>query len=312
MPFKERYTISDEVSLSDDQVVWPNGNRCCVSVVVDLSPASGPQGLSAGDLRSPEAIFGLNEGLDQVLAVLQRFDVKATVTVPAALVALLAGRLRDLRAAGHEIAAQGFSHEDVSALSPEQEKARLDRTTAIFNDVLGGRPDGWYGLPRQGDPFAVGTVSADTVDLLIDAGYRYLGNGLSDDIPHYWVTDLASRRAMLTMPYYYHFDDQFFLMFPRKGSGLENPDMLFANWVAEFDAQYKRGRYFGMTLHPYAIGWCNRLKLLEDFFGHMRARPGLWNPTAGQCADYWLKTYPASSHLRLEPSIWQEYPGSLN
>ena len=101
MPFKERYTISDEVSLSDDQVVWPNGNRCCVSVVIDLSPASGSQGLSAGDLRSPEAIFGLNEGLVQVLAVLQRFDVLATVTVPAALVALLAGRLRDLRAAGH-------------------------------------------------------------------------------------------------------------------------------------------------------------------------------------------------------------------
>jgi len=312
MPFKERYTISDEKSLTDDEIVWPDGNRCCVSIVVDLSLASGPQGLSAGDIRSPEAIFGMHEGLDQVLAVMDRFGFKATVTVPAAMAPMLTDRLKDLRAGGHEIAAQGFKHEDVSQLSRDEEKARLGRTTEIFDHILGSRPDGWYTLPRQGDPFAVGTVSADTVDLLIDAGYRYLGNGLSDDIPHYWVSDAALGRSLLTLPYYYHFDDQFFLMFPRKGTGLENPDMLFANWVAEFDAQYQRGRYFNMTLHPYAIGWCNRLKLLEDFLGHMRARPGLWNPTGGQCADYWLDTYPASSHLRLEPSIWQDYPGSLS
>ena len=32
------------------------------------------------------------------------------------------------------------------------------------------------------------------MDLLIDAGYAYFGNGLADDIPHYWVTDFAHRR----------------------------------------------------------------------------------------------------------------------
>ena len=41
-------------------------------------------------------------------------------------------------------------------------------------------------------------------------------------------------------------------MFPRKGTGLEHPDTLLRNWRAEFDAQYKRGRYFHMTLHPAA------------------------------------------------------------
>ncbi len=54
------------------------------------------------------------------------------------------------------------------------------------------------------------------MDLLIEGGYEYMGNGLADDVPHYWITDFASRRAMLTLPYYYHFDDQWFLLFPRK------------------------------------------------------------------------------------------------
>ena len=82
--------------------------------------------------------------------------------------------------------------------------------------------------------------------------------------PHYWVTDFASAAHLLTLPYYYHFDDQFFLLFPRKGTGLENPDALLRNWKAELDAQYKRGRQFAMVLHPHAIGWPNRLHVLEQ------------------------------------------------
>ena len=151
-----------------------------------------------------------------------------------------------------------------------------------------------------------------TVDLLIEAGYAYFGNGLADDIPHYWVSDFASRRAMLTLPYYYHFDDQFFLLFPRKGTGLENADMLARNWKAEFDAQFRRGRLFHMTLHPQGVGWCNRLQVLDDFLAHLRSRPGLWNPTGAACARYWRTTYPQQTHLRLEPSVWQDYPGSLS
>jgi hypothetical protein len=150
------------------------------------------------------------------------------------------------------------------------------------------------------------------MDLLIEDGYAYMGNGLADDIPHYWVTDFGSRRAILTLPYYYHFDDQFFCMFPVRGTGLENSDMLLRNWRGELDAQYKRGRFFTMTLHPQHIGWCNRMAGLEDFLSYMRSLPDLWNPTGAECARYWTETYPAASHLKLEPSIWTDYPGSLS
>jgi hypothetical protein len=150
------------------------------------------------------------------------------------------------------------------------------------------------------------------MDLLIDAGYEYMGNGLADDVPHYWVTDFASRRAILTLPYYYHFDDQWFLLFPRKGTGLEHADDLFRNWRAEFNAQYKRGRQFSMVLHPGAVGWSHRLQLLEDFLTHMRGFPDVWNPTSGECARYWKATYPPEETLKLEPSVWRDYPGSLS
>ena len=312
MPWKEHYTISDEKSLADNQVHWPNGARCCVGITVDLSIAAGPEGIRAADLRTPPAHFGINQGLLALLGVLRRHDLRATFAVPAVIAHIYPDRMRDLIGEGHEIAANGFKHEDVSALAREDERERIARTTGILAEITGRRPTGWFSLPRQGDPFAGGTISPNTMDLLIEAGYEYFGNGLADDIPHYWVTDFARRRAILTLPYYYHFDDQFFLMFPTKGTGLEHPDALSRNWRAEFDAQYKRGRHFSMTLHPQHIGWCNRLQLLDEFLSYLRGFPGLWNPTGEECARYWLQAYPASSHLRLEPSIWQDYPGSLS
>jgi peptidoglycan/xylan/chitin deacetylase (PgdA/CDA1 family) len=312
MPWKQGYTVSDEKSLADDDIQWPGGARCCVSITIDLSIAAGPEGIRAADLRTPPALFGTGEGLAAVLALLRRYELKATFAVPAVIAHIYADKIRAIAGEGHEIAAHGFKHEDVSALQRAEEGERIARTTEILATVTGRRPAGWFSLPRQGDPFAGGAISPNTMQLLIEAGYAYMGNGLADDIPHYWVTDFANRQAILTLPYYYHFDDQFFLMFPRRGTGLEHPDALFRNWKAEFDAQYRRGRHFHMTLHPQHIGWCNRLQLLHEFLAYMRSFPELWNPSGEQCARYWLQTYPASSYLKLEPCVWQDYPGSLS
>lgn len=312
MPWKDRYTISDERSIADADIGWPDGSRCCVSVVVDLSPLSGPAGIGPADVATPEAQFGMSGALAALRDALSRFAIRATFAVPAVLAEYLAPKLRALVADGHEIAAHGFRHEDVSTLDRAEEKARLDRTTEILADVTGRRPEGWFSLPRQSDKFAGGSISPNTMDLLIEAGYAYMGNSLADDVPHYWVTDFAERRAILALPYYYHFDDQFFLMFPAKGTGLENPAALARNWRAELDAQYKRGRHFSMTLHPQGSGWSHRAELLDRFLTHARGFPGLWNPTGTECARYWQDTYPAGTHLALEPSIWVDYPGSLS
>src|ERR1700761_6336372 len=185
MPWKQGYTISDEVGLRDDQVRWPEGHRCCFTVVVDLSIARGPEGIRAADLMHPDAYFAAHDGLDQLLAVLRHFGVRATFAVPAVIARLRTERLRALVAEGHEIAGNGLKHEDVSGLSAADERDRLELATRILTDATGQRPAGWFCLPRQEDPFAGGTISANTIDLLIETGYRYLGNGLADDIPHY-------------------------------------------------------------------------------------------------------------------------------
>ena len=312
MPWKQGYTVSDEIGLRDDELAWPGDARCAVQVVVDMNVASTAEGISARDLEGDAAVFGATEGLAQLRAVLDRHAIRATVAVPAVLAKIRGASVRALAADGHEIAAGGFKGEDVSTLSREDEASRLALTTEWVAEAAGGMPQGWFGLPRQSDPFAGGTFSAHTIDLLLDAGYRYLGNGQADDIPHYWVSDFATRRSILTLPYYYHFDDQWFCMFPAKGTGLENPDFLARNWRGEFAAQYGRGRHFHMVVHPQHIGWANRIQMLDDFLGHLRGHPGLWVATGSEIAAHWAAKHPPETHLRLAPSIWRDYPGSLS
>jgi peptidoglycan/xylan/chitin deacetylase (PgdA/CDA1 family) len=312
MPWKQNYTISDETSLADGALRWPGGAQCCVSITVDLSQASSPAGITPADLKHSWSYFGLNEGLDLLLATLKQYGLRATFAVPAVIAAFMPDRIRAIQAAGHEIAAEGLRHEDTSQMSMAEEQARIERAAAILESVTGQRPAGWYSLPRQRDAFAVGTISANTVELLREAGYSYLGNGLADDIPHWWVTNDETRTALLTMPYYYHYDDQWFCMFPLEGTGLEHPDMMFRNLAAEFRAQYRRGRQFHMTLHPQHIGWCSRLAMLEQFCQLMQGFPGLWNPTNAELAAHWHAAHPAETQLLLQPSVWRDYPGSLS
>jgi peptidoglycan-N-acetylglucosamine deacetylase len=309
MPWKDRYTISDERSVADADIAWPDGARLAVHVTIDLAPACGPGGIEPADLCTPEAYYGLHGGLDTLLPVLARHGIRATIAVPAVLAPIHAERLRGLSAMGHEIAAHGWRHEDPMTLERSEEAARIKRATEVLAGVTGQAPRGWYSLARPGDKFATGSVSANTMDLLLDAGYHWFGNGLADDVPHWWVTDFASRRAMLCLPYYYHFDDQFFLLFPAEGTGLEHADSLFRNWRSEFEAQYRRGRCFHMVLHPHAIAFPHRLQLLDRFLQHLRTYPGLWNPTGSELAAQWQTTRPLGE---LKPSIWQDHPGSLS
>ena len=312
MPWKERYTVSDEVSLKDHELQWPPGNRMAVHITLALSPASGPEGITAADMGSSLGRFGMNEGLDLLIDLLTKHKLLTTLAVPAVMAEIMPNRLLSFAQAGHEIAAMGLRHEDTSAMPREEEAARIALATEKLERIFGKRPSGWYALSRQKDRYAGGATSPDTFDLLREAGYGWFGNGMADDIPYYAVTDFASRRALLTLPYYYHLDDQYFSLFPVAGTGLENADMLARNWRGEFDAQYKRGRFFSLVLHPQHAGFGHRLELLDRFLAHMASRPGVWVATGSEIAAHWEKHFPAQTHLKLEPEIWKDHEGSLS
>ncbi|MGR3249602.1 MAG: polysaccharide deacetylase family protein [Paracoccus sp. (in: a-proteobacteria)] len=312
MPWKDDYTTTDEIGIRDGDIRWPLGTRMAMAVTVNLNPAATGKGVQPKDLAYPTWHFGLHEGLEAFLALFGALGIKATFAVPAIVAEAYPDRIRAIVGAGHEVAAQGLFGESALHLDERTESDHMARATEILARVLGTRPQGWFDLSRPDDRAATGGVSQHTVGLLSCHGYDYLGNGLADDAPYWWVGDPATGDALLTLPYYYHFDDTFFLMFPREGTGLERPQALLRGWRAEFLAQYRRGRYFNICISPARSGWGHRLQNLSDFLRDAVGHPGVWAAPAFEIAQHWRQHHPASATLRLEPSVWQDYEDSLS
>lgn len=148
MPWKDRYTISNERSIADRDVRWPNGLACSFTITVSLDPPCGPEGLTPADLKTPEAYYGMHGGLDALRAVLDKNGVRATVAVSAAVADIHPTILRSLAADGHEIAAHGYLREDVSTLDIADERERLKRTTDA--SVRRSDADRSAGIPWHG------------------------------------------------------------------------------------------------------------------------------------------------------------------
>ena len=178
MPWKQGYTISDERSLADSEVRWPDDARCCVTVTVDLSVASGAEGLPAADLATPEALFGANQGLAALRDILRgtRYGRPSRSRRSSRIsIAIWCGRSppRVMRSPH-----TGFRHEDVSGIDRDEERRRIARTTEILTESW-RQTDRLVLAAAAGRPLAVGAISPNTIDLLPEAGYVYLGNGLA-------------------------------------------------------------------------------------------------------------------------------------
>lgn len=311
MPWKDNYTTSDEISLRDGKTLWPADRKMGLGVTVNLNPATTGKGIEEKDLASPLWHFGITQGLDAFLRIFAEFDISATFAVPALVAKAYPNRMKEILDAGHEIAAQGLFGES-ALMSPATEAEHMTQAAEIIARVTGEAPRGWFALPCSDDRDATGSVSDHTVGLLEESGFLYLGNGLADDAPYWWVTDFSKGTSLLTLPYYYHFDDTFFLMSPREGSGLERPQALLRGWRAEFLAQYRRGRYFGMCVSPARSGWGHRLDNLTGFLQEVVAYPGVWTVTGARIAQHWKTNYSAETTLKLAPSIWRDHADSLS
>ena len=98
MPWKERYTISDERSFSTPTSSGRTASAAASASSSISAPACGPDGIKPQDLTTPDAYYGMNGGLAALLGVLNRYGIKATFAVPAVIAEIQADTLRRLPA----------------------------------------------------------------------------------------------------------------------------------------------------------------------------------------------------------------------
>lgn len=194
---------------------WPNGAQVAVTLTVAFEKWStsrveptmkpGTSVLSeeliaqgAVDLASKSWFdYTHQAGLPRALRILAEAGVTATFPTSGIAVQDHPDIVKRIAAEGHEVAGHGWA-QDIRApyLTPEQEKAGIERCVDVITRVTGSRPTGWISTAAQ--------PSEQTARLLAECGFRWHADAEDSDAP-YVISAAGTRMAVI--PYQHEVND---------------------------------------------------------------------------------------------------------
>src|SRR5690348_2474470 len=104
----------------------------------------------------------------RVLDLFGRHDVRATFFVLGWVAERFPALVRDIAAAGHEVASHGFGHERLTTISRSEFRDGITRTKHLLEDISGTAVQG-YRAPS----YSIGATTLWAHEELREAGYRY-------------------------------------------------------------------------------------------------------------------------------------------
>ncbi|MEI2810560.1 MAG: polysaccharide deacetylase [Nocardioides sp.] len=264
-----------------EPVAWPDRYRAAASFSFDVdaesailyaSPGSG----SRAGVMSHQS-YGPLVGVPRILDVLDRRGVGATFFVPGYTAERYPGVVRDIVAAGHEIAHHGYLHESLEGVDPETEASYLDRGLEALEDVAGVRPVG-YRAPMWEPTWA-------TPELLAERGFLYDSSLMDADVP-YELT--VSGGSLVELPIHWSLDDwEQYCFLPGINEGvIESPAKVEEMWRLELAAMRDLGCLFTLTNHPFVTGRASRVAVLDRLIETALGYGDVWVAPLGEIARY--------------------------
>lgn len=101
----------------------------------------------------------------RILDVFARTGTRATFFCLGWVAEREPGLIREIAAAGHEVASHGYGHQLIYEISPEEFRADITRAKAILEDITGESVKG-YRAPSF-------SITSEAVDTLLETGHRY-------------------------------------------------------------------------------------------------------------------------------------------
>jgi allantoinase len=283
LPSHDRY---DYVPITKRPVYdWPEGKRLAVFVCsnieyfayraglgVDPSGADRPQSQVNYAWRD----YGNRVGIWSYLDLLDEFGLPGAHNVNAAALEYCPDIVERLTGRGDEYVGHGRTNSERQDILWEEDERRLiAECTEILARVSGRRPEGWLG------PYIA--ESAVTLELLKEAGYRYVMDWALDDQP-IWMRTRAG--PILSVPYPLELNDSPSMVF-RRHTGRQFAEMI----VDQFDEMlFQSKKYplvFAVSAHPFIIGQPFRLHAFRGAVQHiLEYRDELWITTPGEIARF--------------------------
>ena len=196
----------------------------------------------------------VTQALPRLREALGESGLRATFFVEGLNTELYPDTLRELDAAGHEVACHGWQHERWSALDPAAERASLERSVAGMRalglDPCGFRPPG-------------GRLTAATPGLLRELGFSYCSPEAGVDGGG--IPVLPFRWELLDA---YHYLPHFAR---RRGREAPLPPSALRSAVLEALEQLARdGGFLALVFHPFLCDSEERLAVVRDALARVR------------------------------------------
>jgi peptidoglycan/xylan/chitin deacetylase (PgdA/CDA1 family) len=257
--------------------IWPAGMQAAAAITVDFEGESVEHQEMALPLwgRYSHGRYGAQVGAFNLLALFAHYDVRATFFINAWDVERYPRTMEAIAAAGHEIAASGYLHEDFSVLTIEEQADVLEGSERVFLSTFGENPVGFRAPGRR--------LRTQTRQLLAMRSYRYDSSYSDDDRP-YIVTSGDGTR-LVELPTHEPWADKPYYEKHR------TPRAVAASFVDEFDATYGVGGLFTLSVRPrgdYGSGRGLRVRALEPLLLSLREHPHTWVAPCREIADWAL------------------------
>jgi peptidoglycan/xylan/chitin deacetylase (PgdA/CDA1 family) len=275
-----------------DDVEWPNGARCCVSIHIHVDGQTVWRALGMEKLvYISNGEYGPRTAVWRLLRLLEQYGIKASFFIPGWTAETYSQMVRAIAGAGHEIGHHSYSHTlaDMGLTKDGEwdravEEREFDRALTILEDLSGQEINGY--VPPGGE------LSPHSIDILLSRGIRYQAQCAADDIPYWWEID-GEACGLLEIPTHWSIDDapQFlYTLIPQTGF-IKGPDEVFGMWKGDFDAYHHYGRCLVFQVHPQWIGRPGRLRMFERLIQHIQSHSDVWWATGREIDAYWRDRY---------------------
>jgi peptidoglycan/xylan/chitin deacetylase (PgdA/CDA1 family) len=224
-----------------------------------------------------QGAYGWQTGVPRILELLRRHDLHITFFIPGIVVdqrpQVMEAILRD----GHEIAHHSYTHSWPTKLTEDQEREEMEKGIEAIRKAAGYKPKG-YRSP-------VGELSAVTLRLIKEYGFRYSSNFMNSDSPYLLEID-GAQTDIVELCWRWVMDDAVYFMAQPAiigGRMLLPPRLVAETWIGEFDQLYgEDGRFLITAMHPQMIGQPSRIAVVEQLITHARDKGDVW---MGRCDE---------------------------
>ncbi|WP_059004391.1 polysaccharide deacetylase family protein [Bittarella massiliensis (ex Durand et al. 2017)] len=270
-----------------ETMTWPQGKRCAALITVNLDAEYFWLQLDPAAKEMPKTLsmgqYGMLRGVDRLLDVLARYQIKATFFCPGKVAEEYPDKLRQIAAAGHEIGCHGYEHENLSLFSAQEQRRRLARAVAAI-EAVSGRPCRGFRAPE-------GDLTLETLAIAKELGMVYSSDLFDDDRPYYLPLARPGEEILEIPMQWANFDFPYLAFnyrpaFPFGQGRVSNYTNMLSNWKDEFLGHYNHGLCYVMQLDPQTIGNPGRTAVLEEFFDYATAMEGVWFATGSELHAY--------------------------